>query len=369
MDPFIEITKPTLLLNSERSRRNIQWMAARAREQGIHFRPHFKTHQSTVIGEWFRTEGVHEITVSSVDMAGYFADNGWRDITLAFPVNLRQMDEIQALAERVDLGLLVESREVVAQLGRNLSSPVKLWLKVDTGLHRAGLPWDQVESFTSIIEEANRYKKLKVFGLLTHAGNTYHAQSTQEIIQIYHQTEYRMNKLRNWLADKGWGEMQVSIGDTPGCSLVDQFGSVDEIRPGNFVFYDAQQYSIGACHQEQIATAVACPVVAIHPERNEIVIYGGAIHFSKDWVEGMDSNYFGMVAWMDEKQGWSEPIPGARVTGLSQEHGIIQLPGDAIERIQPGDLICVIPPHICLVVQAMGRYRTLDGEWIDIMPS
>ena len=43
MDPFIEITKPTLLLNSERARRNIQWMAARAREQGIHFRPHFKT--------------------------------------------------------------------------------------------------------------------------------------------------------------------------------------------------------------------------------------------------------------------------------------------------------------------------------------
>ena len=57
---------------------------------------------------------------------------------------------------------------------------------------------------------------------------------------------------------------------------------VDEIRPGNFVFYDLMQAQIGACSLDDISVAVACPVVARHPERSQIVIYGGAIHFSKE---------------------------------------------------------------------------------------
>ncbi|MDQ1351629.1 MAG: hypothetical protein QG657_1934, partial [Acidobacteriota bacterium] len=54
-----------------------------ARSPGVRFRPHFKTHQSAQIGQWFREMGVSAITVSSVDMALYFAQHGWTDITIA----------------------------------------------------------------------------------------------------------------------------------------------------------------------------------------------------------------------------------------------------------------------------------------------
>jgi len=369
MVDFSDIQKPTLLLHPGRVRENIRMMASRARAQGKRFRPHFKTHQSAEIGEWFREEGITSITVSSVDMAIYFADHGWEDITLAFPVNLRQVDELQELAARIKLGLLVESAEVVRSLGARLTHGVNIWLKVDTGLHRAGLPWDQTSAFLPIFAGLEHHPFLNVAGLLTHAGHSYHADSPDEIIHIYNESVKRMNILRQSLASSGWRGLEISIGDTPGCSLVADFGEVDEIRPGNFVFYDAQQLSAGVCRVEQVAAAMACPVVAVHPERSEIVVYGGAIHLSKDWIEVNGERRFGLVALCHSTDGWNAPISGAYVSALSQEHGIVHMPEQYLAEIQPGDLLCIIPPHICLAAQAMGFYRTIHGRRIEMMKS
>ena len=114
MNPyFASIEEPTLLLNEQTARANIHKMADKAHRFDLRFRPHFKTHQSAVIGEWFRYEGVSQITVSSVEMAEYFAVNGWQDITIAFSLNIRQMARIKALAERIRLSVLVENIEGV----------------------------------------------------------------------------------------------------------------------------------------------------------------------------------------------------------------------------------------------------------------
>ncbi|MFN8417960.1 MAG: hypothetical protein U0528_01745 [Anaerolineae bacterium] len=91
-------------------------MAAKARANGVRFRPHFKTHQSADVGAWFRDEGVSAITASSLRMASYFADHGWSDITVGVPVNIREIDLINALAARIELGVLVDSLESVTSI-------------------------------------------------------------------------------------------------------------------------------------------------------------------------------------------------------------------------------------------------------------
>ncbi len=101
--PGLKINRPTLLVDEALCRRNIARMAEKARIAGVRFRPHFKTHQSAAIGEWFREAGVTAITVSSVSMARYFSGAGWSDITIAFPVNLREMEEINRLAGEIHL--------------------------------------------------------------------------------------------------------------------------------------------------------------------------------------------------------------------------------------------------------------------------
>ena len=92
---------PYLLLDAAIAKRNIARMAEKARASNVLFRPHFKTHQSAEVAQWYRAEGVEAITVSSLKMAQYFASHGWTDITLAFPVNRLDHQAIDALAVRL----------------------------------------------------------------------------------------------------------------------------------------------------------------------------------------------------------------------------------------------------------------------------
>src|SRR5690606_18368802 len=113
----------------------------------ITLRPHFKTHQSHEIGRWFRDEGTEKITVSSFRMAQYFAGDGWKDILVAFPVNILEIETINQLAKDIKLSLLVESADVVEFLQERLTSAVDIYIKVDAGLHRTGVSWDDHPAF------------------------------------------------------------------------------------------------------------------------------------------------------------------------------------------------------------------------------
>ena len=115
--------KPTLVLDERRARRNIERMTEKAARLGLRFRPHFKTHQSRRIGRFFRELGVGAITVSSVDMAAYFAADGWRDILIAFPVNILEMTDIRRLSARVPSGVARRSGGRVGRLGRRDRGP------------------------------------------------------------------------------------------------------------------------------------------------------------------------------------------------------------------------------------------------------
>ncbi len=363
------IQKPTLLLNKDIAKRNIFKMAEKAAESQVRFRPHFKTHQSAVIGEWFREAGVEAITVSSVTMAQYFARHGWKDITIAFPVNPREIDALNKLAATAKLNLLVESRESALFLRERLDMPVKIWLETDTGYHRTGISWNNTDEMTAILSILKDSKNCTFSGLLTHSGHSYHARSTGEIVQIYRDTVTRMQKAKDALASKGFSGAAISIGDTPTCSLMPKFDGVDEIRPGNFVFYDIMQTQLGSCTVNDLAVAVACPVISNHPERSEIILYGGAVHLSKERISVSGSaTCYGFISTGDIRI-WSPPIPDCRLINLSQEHGILQAGNGTASRIGIGELVLVWPVHSCLVVNLLREYVTLEGDRIPTLLS
>lgn len=363
MTVFDTIDQPTLLLDSARARANIRHMAQKAREQGVRFRPHFKTHQSARIGEWFRAEGVEAITVSSVEMAEYFADAGWTDILIAFSANWHQTARMNRLAQRVRLGVLIESQETAQYLAGRISAGVDAWIKVDVGAARTGVPWQntaQVATIAATLRAAGGALRLR--GLLTHAGHTY-AVSGMDAARVYREGVDHLAAVRDALAAQGIGGLAISVGDTPGCTLSPDLGGVDEIRPGNFVFYDAKQMSAGVCAPQDVAVALACPVVAVHPQRSQMVVYGGAIHLSKDSFPLNGRAVYGLPA-LPQGNGWGEPLAGGFVASLSQEHGVVTLAAEDLARVHVGDWLCILPAHSCLTVHAMRKYLTLDGEWI-----
>lgn len=366
------ISVPTMLLDEAQTRRNIARMAAKARTSRVRFRPHFKTHQSAQIGDWFRDEGVQAITVSSVRMAEYFAANGWQDITIAFPANVREMAAINRLAAQVRLHLLVESVATVTLLAARLTAPVGVWIEADTGYARSGVRWDDAAALHELAGVIGASNHLSLQGILTHAGQTYGARAPAAIAVLYNETVTRLAHMRAWLSEHGWQGLEISIGDTPACSILDDFSAVDEIRPGNFVFYDLMQMQIGACAADEVAMVVACPVVAQYPARCEVILYGGAVHLSKDFLTRPDGTpTFGQLVKLTAT-GWGAPIEGAWVRSLSQEHGIVRAEPAAyattLGPIQVGDLLGVIPVHSCLTADLLKQYYTLDGALIHMAP-
>ena len=344
-------------------RRNIQFMVDKALATGVRLRPHFKTHQSMEVGAWFRETGIDQATVSSMGQASYFARGGWDDITVAVPINVGEIDEINRLAKAIQLGLLVDSEVAVRFLKDRLTARVRVWIKVDVGYGRVGVPWHQREAVIALAARITTSDKMTFAGLLTHAGHSYLAKNTDEILAINSAVTERMVGLRQALERAGIERFELSIGDTPCCSLADSFPGVDEIRPGNFVFYDAMQQKLGACTQEQIAVAVACPVIGVYPERRQVVIYGGAVHLSKEHLKDRDgNNFFGYVTRLG-KDGFGPIDERLFVSNLSQEHGIITVAARSlIDDIHLGDTIIVLPIHACLTANLYAEYETLEGR-------
>ncbi|WP_321299574.1 alanine racemase [Marinifilum fragile] len=364
-----KIIRPTLLLDKQKCMTNIEAMIARAQRANARLRPHFKTHQSAEVGNWFKEKGIESIAVSSMDMAAYFANHGWKDITVAIPVNVREIDLINEFASKIQLNLVVESREAILFLESELKHPVGIFIKIDTGYHRSGIPAEAIGSIQILTDLMKETEKLNCRGFLAHTGHNYKASDQNEIHKNHSKTLLDLNELKD-VFRKDIPNIEISLGDTPACSISEEFYGVDELRPGNFVFYDIMQYVLGSCEENEIAVAMACPIIARNIDRNELVIHGGGVHFSKEFIEADDegTKLFGSLVRITEN-GWSEILGGGFLAELSQEHGIIRCSDDLFDQFTIGDLIGILPVHSCMTVNLMKDFLTTEGNWITTMNS
>ena len=344
------IIKPTLIVDKTICKKNIQFMVDKTKRNNLVFRPHFKTHQSYKIADLYSNLGVDKITVSSISMANTFAKKGWNNITVAFPCNVLEIKSINNLAKKNQLNLVVESIETIHFLQKKLASKVGVFIKINSGYNRAGIAIEDSQQIEDLVTEVHANKMLNFIGFLLHFGNTYQAKNQQDVISIYNLSKNKLESLK-----EKFPKAAISIGDTPSCSIVDDFEGIDEIRPGNFVYYDATQLQIESCKIEQIAVIMACPVVAINSNRNEVIIYGGAVHFSKEQLnsKGIGQN-FGLMVEKDDNGYW-QLVPKSFIKNLSQEHGIVKVSNDIINKLKLGDLLYFIPVHSCLTANLMKR--------------
>ncbi|MBE0674559.1 MAG: alanine racemase [Bacteroidales bacterium] len=355
-----KIVKPTLLIDEQKCRRNILFMHNKSKSSDVSFRPHFKTHQSAEIGNWFREAGVGMITVSSVTMCRYFMDNGWDDITIAFPANPRESDEINKIAGKINLNVLVADYEQLQSFADRLTNSIGVFIKIDTGYRRSGIDWNHYADIVRIYEYVKELPALRMKGFLSHSGHTYSVKGRERVLEIFNDTRQKLLHTRETTPTDG---MIISIGDTPSCSIATDFAGVDEIRPGNFVFYDLMQTVIGSCTENEIAVALAAPVVSINRHRSELIIYGGAVHLSKECIHDGDKTIYGKVCLLSD-EGWDVESGVGFITSLSQEHGVVKVSDLSNLKVKPGDIIAVLPVHSCLTANLMREYVDREGKFI-----
>ena len=358
---FKNLPRPIALVDESRCKKNIQRMSRKAEELQLTFRPHFKTHQSLEIGKWFKDYPIDGITVSTPEMAGYFAAGGWKDITIAFPFFPGQLSAVNALTEICNLRLFANQKEVVTFLDKNLLRPVSLYIEIDAGYGRTGVSAENLPAIKEIMNTIRNSSKCRFHGFYIHDGRTYSARGVSEIKKQIQPALTAIKKLKCH-----YQEASYSLGDTPSCSVLDTFEDVDEISPGNFVFYDLMQNHIGSCNRDNIAFYVACPVAEYNQARMKMIVHGGAVHFSKDSIEADGSPSYGLVTnyYGSSELNWEDRV---HLRSLSQEHGTIDLPESFKKTDFSGDSasVLVCPVHSCLSANLFNSYQTMSGRKIE----
>lgn len=348
------ITKPRLILDPIRCKRNIARITEKAKNLGLTFRPHFKTHQSLEVGRWFRNENISGITVSSIEMARYFANDGWDDITIAFPFYSGMTDGLKSLESKTKLRLFLNDPADVKVLNRSLVNPFKVMIEIDAGYGRSGVSHDDYDKIDKLITAAKTGDKSSFHGFYIHDGGTYQARGPEEIknrIKISH-TALKSLKQK-------YPEAVTSLGDTPSASVLESFEGIDEITPGNLVFFDWMQVQIGSCQPDDVSVWVEVPV-AQQISKDKAIVHAGAVHFSKDFILQNGNKNYGQVL----KPGTHELIPAENcyMSALSQEHGTVS--GYNPNYVNEGGFLRILPIHSCLTANLFEQYITPEREII-----
>ena len=362
-----EITTPAFLVDRAIVRQNCDTMREKARRSKVAFRPHVKTHKTIEIARLQVGDSTGSITVSTLAEAEFFAGHGFDDITYAVPISPGKLDRAAALARRIRrLHLLLDNfqtLEALQDFHAAQGAVFDVFLKVDSGYHRAGVDPDAPESVRLAVAVANS-SAMRFHGLLTHAGHSYNSRNPEEIRKVASQETESLTRLRGRIAEQGVDKLIRSIGSTPTTSIVETFTDADEVRPGNYVFYDAFQARIGACTLSQCAVSVLATVIGSYPQHGHLLVDAGALALSKDpGPDHIDRECgFGVVCDLE-----LSPV-SAKLTVLSQEHGKIQAEPAVLARYPVGTRLRIVPNHSCLTAAMYDTYHVVtegcvSGQW------
>jgi D-serine deaminase-like pyridoxal phosphate-dependent protein len=360
------IRTPSLVLDVERVKRNAEAMSARVKQLGASLRPHVKTHKCVEVARIQTAGATGGITVSTLAEARAFAAHGFRDITYAVPIEPGKFDEaieLSKLCER--LALITDDASIPPLLdtsAHRAGVALDLFLKVDCGYHRCGVEPQSHEAL-EIPRLINDAAALRFAGLLTHAGHSYHARSREEMLAIATQERDLLSELAARLRVDGIEVPSVSVGSTPTITHVDHLEGVDEARPGNYIFFDAFQATLGSCSFDDCALTVLAAVVHRDRARRRVVLDAGAVALSKDRgpLEFDSECGYGRVLDLDGNE------LGLRVGSLSQEHGEVQVEdAELLNRLNVGARVRVLANHSCLTAAQHAHYHVLEaGRIVD----
>jgi D-serine deaminase-like pyridoxal phosphate-dependent protein len=361
-----ELPTPSLVLDVARVRRNAERMTKRVESMGANLRPHIKTHKCVEIARLQTTAQSAALTVSTLAEASWFAARGFTDLTYAVPIEPGKFGAAIELARDCErLALLTDDPDTPAQLNaaaRAANVRLELFLKVDCGYHRCGVEPHTKEAF-EIPRRIQDSSHLRFAGILTHAGHSYHSRTLDELQRIARHERDVMVEFAAALRHENIEVPVVSIGSTPTISTIDQLEGIDEARPGNYIFFDAFQATLGSCRFDDCALTVLSAIVHRDASRRKVVIDAGAVALSKDRgaVEFDEACGYGRVL---DAEGLDLNL---RVASLSQEHGMIEVCDDALfERMRVGTRLRILANHSCLTAAQHPHYNVYeDGRIVD----
>lgn len=324
---------PYLRVDVARLTANIEAAAA----LGIALRPHVKTHKCVEIARMQVAAGAQGITVATIGEAEVFVAAGFDDVFIAYPlwIDDAAAERLRALADRARVTIGVDSVEGAATAGRLLGERVPALVEVDSGHHRSGGPPERAAEVARAGVEAG----LEIRGVFTFPGHSYAPDGRASAAQ---DEAKALAAAVTALQAAGIEPAVVSGGSTPSLESSDP-GVLTELRPGVYVFNDAQQWELGTVGAERIA--LTCRATVVSHAGGRLVLDSGSKMLGAD--RAAYATGFGRLL----------EHPDARVVQLSEHHAVVDLGGAPLPPL--GSQVDVVPNHVCNAV------NLVDELWAD----
>ncbi len=345
-----------------RLERNIEQMEQRILRLEANLRPHVKTHKIPEIARLQTTAFSGGITVSTLAEAEHFAAAGFQDITWALPLPPNRIKKALKLGERIQLNLLIDHTTTLQLLRSELQKTgqqASVFLKVDCGYGRAGVLPSSEEGLV-LARELHQAPEISFQGLLTHGGHSYDMIGQEAILKVAEEERNSVVDFAHRLRALNIPIPCVSIGSTPTMCHAKDLTGVDEVRPGNYVFFDRAQQAIGSCQEEDIALSVLSSVIGLYPERKLILIDAGGLALSKDGGSGAAEFGYGTIV----DPLYQTPLPFCKLVALSQEHGKIRYTSDK-PPLSIGEQVRILPNHSCMTAACHPQLYAVRGSEVE----
>lgn len=349
MSVLEDVPTPQVVIDRDVLDRNITRMAANVRGKGLRLRPHAKTHKVLEIADRQLAAGAVGLTVATVGEAEVFADHGVDDLFIAYPLWLTppQAERLRRLSAKARVSVGVDSVEGARAMGAALNGAageIAVLVEIDSGHHRSGVsPGLAVE-----VAQAAHGAGLRVEGVFTFPGHSYAPGMPWQAVE---QEQAALAEATELLSAAGHNVSRRSGGSTPTAALTGS-SVATEVRPGVYVFGDAQQLELERCTWNDLALTVAATVVSRHdtgrgsPRR--LILDSG----SK--VLGTDR-----AAWATG-HGRLIDHPEARITALSEHHATVVWPEES-PLPALGERLRVIPNHVCITMNLVDDVAVVSG--------
>ena len=328
---------PAVVIDLDIVERNIARLQALCDAAGIGNRPRIKTHKSPVIASMQRSAGACGITCQKLGEAEVMADAGHDDILISYNIlGEQKLGRLGNLLSRAKVTVAADNPTVVAGLplaaeigGRNLDVVVEC----DTGRKRAGVA--TVTEAIALAQDIASRPGLSFAGFMLYPPEN----ATSK-------TQRFLNDATAGVREVGLEPRIVSSGGTPNLLNIGKINGVTEHRAGTFVFNDRMMMAAGIASLADCALTVYATVVS-RAEADRGILDSGSKTLTSD-TGGLEGH--GLIL----------EHPQAKIARFAEEHGFLDLSA-CNDRPKVGDVVRIVPNHVCVVVNMVDRLIAVRG--------
>ncbi len=351
------LNTPVLVIDRDTLQRNVEAMAAFARQNGMALRPHAKTHKSAEIAKLQLAAGAVGVCCAKLGEAEALAEGGVQNILITSPVVTPQaIARLIALNGKIsDLRIVADNPDNVdalAAAAKAASKSLDVLVDIDPGIRRTGVP--SADAALALAQRIVAADALRFAGVQYYCGAQQHIEAyADRRAAIADRTEY-LRRVIETLTRTGHAPEVVTGGGTGTHRIDAELGVLTELQAGSYVFMDKQYNDCdldgGGGKPFETSLFVDAHVISANSASMATIDAG----FKALSTDG------GSPVVMDGAPA------GAMFVFMGDEHGALIAPDHAF-RI--GDHVSLAVPHCDPTVNLYEAYHVVrDGALIDIWP-